>query len=44
MKEVTQRYVAVAICDLIQGSGKVDGMIKLTMKREKNLNDPFRYQ
>jgi hypothetical protein len=22
MKEVTQRYVAVAICDLIQGSGK----------------------
>jgi hypothetical protein len=21
MKEVTQRYVAVAICDLIQGSG-----------------------
>lgn len=23
MKEVTQRYVAVAICDLIQGSGNV---------------------
>jgi hypothetical protein len=23
MKEITQRYVAVAICDLIQGSGKV---------------------
>jgi hypothetical protein len=23
MKEVTQRHVAVGICDLIQGSGKV---------------------
>jgi hypothetical protein len=23
MKEVTQRYVAVAICDLVQGSGKL---------------------